>query len=119
MKLAGPFPSVKRVAYAITKNGRLLAQEFMEELDDREASKALALFNLMDEAGVIKNKQKFNHIEDKIYEFKPTKQIRFGCFLWENCWLLTHGFKKKQRAWPFNQIIRAQKIRTECLEMLK
>lgn len=106
------------VRYAVDAGRNHPAADFMEnELTEEEQSKMVALFQWIADAGKICNLEKFKKLTgcENIYEFKH-KQIRIGCFQSGNSWFLTHGFRKKRRDWPKDEIERAERIRSEHLK---
>jgi len=94
----------------ITVKGKCLAQEFIEDLEEPDEKKLVALLRRTADNGLPRNKEKFKHLKDKICEFK-SYQVRILCFLDENkLIILTHGFIKKQDKTPRSEIERAQKL---------
>ena len=103
------------VRYATQANGKMLADEFIGDLDDSDQRKLGALFERMAEHGQIRNEVKFKKVFGHIFEFKSF-QIRIGCFQVGRTWFLTHGFVKKQAKWPKPEIERARRIQMEHLQ---
>ena len=71
----------------------------------------LALFSLILEKGPPKNKEKFRHIGDQIYEIKTRRGVRILCFFPrfnDRSLILTHGFYKTH-----NKILKNEKKKTE------
>lgn len=94
----------------ITVNGRCFAQEFIEDLDEPDKKKFIALLQKSADEGPPKNREKFNHLEDKLYEFK-SYQARVICFFEKDkLILLTHGFRKKKDKTPKEEIKRAKML---------
>ena len=103
------------IRYAVRRNGKMPAKEFIESLDSQARIKLEVLFERMAEYGQIRSKQKFRHLDGKIWEFK-SDQNRVLCFRHGNSWILTHGFTKKQDKTPRKEIDRANDIMDEHLE---
>lgn len=103
------------IEYAVRCSGKMPAKEFIEKLDIRERIKLETLLERMAEHGEIRNKEKFNHLEGKIYEFKSDKN-RLPCFQSGRRWILTHGFRKQKKKTPRKEILRAKDIMNEHLE---
>jgi len=94
-------------------NAKSQAFEYYSELTISEQKKALALFRLMGERGVIRNVEKFNNEGDGIYAFKPQPD-RFLCFFVKGKKIIvTNGFRKKARKLPPDEKQRALRYRDE------
>lgn len=108
---------MRTIRFACSPSGRLLAKDFLETVEQRDKKKVMALFQRMADYGEdgVANEQHFKHEEGEIWAFKRG-QIRIPCFRVENCWFLTHGFKKKTDKWPQSQLERAETIRTHHLK---
>ena len=102
------------IRYAVRENGKALAKEFIDALDDPQKRKLSALFEKMANFGIIRNRTKFKKVSGDIFEFKR-HQIRIGCFRVERTWYLTHGFFKKTDRWLSSELQRANDIRSEHL----
>ncbi len=95
----------------ITVKGICLVQEFIEGLNEPDKQKVLALLQRSADNGPPKNKEKFNHLKDKIFEFK-SYQMRLLCFFaTDKVILLTHGFIKKKDKTPREEIERAKSLK--------
>jgi phage-related protein len=103
------------IEYAICGNGKMPAKEFVEKLNFKERVRLEALLEQMAERGIIKNKQKFKHLQGKVWEFK-SGQHRVLCFQEGRKWILTHGFQKKRDKTPRKEIRRAESIMEQHLE---
>ena len=108
---AGPWGSVR---YAVRDNGKVLAKEFIEALDDSQKRKLGTLFERMANFGLIRNRTQFKKVSGAIFEFKR-HQLRVGCFQVGRTWLLTHGFCKKADDWLPSELQKANGIRNEHL----
>ncbi len=106
------------IKYAIRRNGKMPAKEFIESLDKADGRKINVLFKRMAETGRIFNKEKFSKLEGYIFEFK-SYQVRALCFQKSNNWILTHGFIKKKGRTPRKEIKKAEDIMDEHLEVEK
>lgn len=58
---------------AIKDGVRCASIEYIKSLEKKIRIKIFAVMNIMADFGVIRNKEKFNHLEGKIYEFKAQK----------------------------------------------
>ena len=107
--------SLRTIEHAMRANGAMLAESFVETLDEKDQRRLGVLFRRMADTGKIHNKEQFKKVRGKIYEFKR-HQVRVGCFQAGAAWRLTHGFIKKTEKWPEREIERAQDIMKEDLE---
>ncbi len=110
-----------RVICAKQLNCREPVADFLRKLrktDKEKLAKIVAKFKKLADAGEIHNELQFKHIKDHIWEVK-IGQFRFPCFRYKNDWIVTHGFKKKQDKWPPGELERANRIRRECIGLLK
>jgi phage-related protein len=86
------------IAVQVDEAGRCEVLEFIERLQESDQKKIINLFNLFCTMGEIKNEEKFDHEEGKIYAFK-SYQIRFLCAflptIGKRRVILLHAFKKK------------------------
>jgi hypothetical protein len=102
------------IRYAVRDNGKALAKEFIDTLDDSQKRKLAVLFQRMADIGTIRNREQFRKVSGAIFEFKR-HQLRIGCFQVERTWFLTHGFSKKTDDWLPSELQRANDIRSEHL----
>ncbi len=100
------------VEYACRADGTRPAQDFLDNLEDKEKAALVALFKRMADHGRITNETKFKHEEGEIYAFKRF-QTRLPCFRIGSSWFMTHGFIKKKDRWPPTEINRAKDIMHE------
>ena len=102
----------------LTEQGTSYFWDFYEdEVKDSQRDKAQTWKWIQHLANVPKiiNKDKFRHLEDSIWELKPTLQIRYPGFfygkveeVWQrNYFIITHGFKKQTQETPRREIERA------------
>src|SRR5579872_6775500 len=74
--------------------GKSIALDYFESLDDLNQMKLLGLFELMGNTGEIRNKEKFRYEDDKIYAFKPQPH-QFLCFFFTGYKIIvTNAFHK-------------------------
>jgi len=96
---------------ALDNGTHCFAREYIDSLQKAEQQKATALLQRASQEGPPKNTQKFVKVEGDIYEFKPSKQDRLLCFFeGEKTIIITHGFTKKSRRIPRNEIDRANSL---------
>ncbi len=134
----GPWGSVQ---FAISANGKALAEMFFDGLPDllgrgkgtklglgdKAKAKFAVIFQTLANTGTVPNRSRFSPEQGKIYGVKHEqgkKLIRFACFQEGNCWVLTHGFfkpgaKKDLGKWPQEQIKRAERIMAEHRALFK
>ena len=109
---------VKVVFYVVKRNDRCAFREFVDGLQLTDRKKVLALLDRTLRVDIPKNKQKFKHLEDGIYEFKSDKIRLLGFFL-ENeikkSFVFVECFRKQKRWADKNVIDRVKKIREEEL----
>ncbi len=108
------------IEFAENSNGKKLADEFLEDLDDRVKVQFQALFKelLNSDNGIIPNIQKMEKLKggNKIWELKAkihgVGNFRIFCFKKGPTWFLTHGFSKKKERTRREEIDRAVRIRS-------
>ena len=89
-----------------------LVVEWLEKQSQKDQAKFSALFVRMGNQGKIYNEQKFKHLTDtQLYEFKVDDKRILSFFVWDRRIILTHGFAKKSKKTPRNEILRAEIIR--------
>jgi hypothetical protein len=107
---------VRTVAFAVCLVGGVCIapgfEFYRDELDDTEQGKLHAMFVLMGETGVIRDRRKFKHLEGTdLLEFKSF-QIRMPCYyLPGGLLVITHGFRKQCDRIPPCEFARANRIR--------
>jgi hypothetical protein len=112
---AGP---VRTVVFAACSAGPACVSPgldfFRDELDVAEQAKLHAMFVLIGETGVIRDRRKFKHIEGTdLLEFKNF-QVRMPCFyLPGGLLVITHGFRKQSDRILPSELARANRIRQE------
>ena len=105
--------SVFLIEWYFDGNSKSQAFDYYLSLTPSEQKKALALFRLMGERGVIRNVEKFNNEGDGIYTFKPQPD-RFLCFFVKGKRIIvTNGFRKKTRKLPPDEKQRALRNKDE------
>ncbi len=98
-----------QIEWYVRENGNIPALEYFNDLTKEEQAKTFALFQLLANAGVIRDKAKFNFEGNKIYAFKP-KPHRFLCFFFKGKKIIiTNGFVKKQDKLPLEEKKKALK----------
>lgn len=111
----------RTIAFAACRTGDLWAKRFFEdELPDAHQLRVRALCGVMADYGYLHDKRKFRLESGEIWAFKlelSNRPIRFPCFRIRECWFLTHGFFKQGQRWRREQIKRAERIRSEHLEI--
>ena len=94
--------------YAILVDNHCLVEEFVDNLDDKYQKHITHLLKRIFETGLPKNKERFRHIDDQIYELKTRSGIRILSFFagpnLPRSLILTHGFQK-----PHNKILKREK----------
>jgi len=104
----------RTIHFAREKNGNCPALEFYESLSKDEQAKALALFKRLADSGSIHNREKFKKLEDGLWEFKPTSQVRFiGDFRPRGRFFVSLGVRKKKDRHSSSDLDRARRILME------
>jgi len=107
--------TLRTIEYAVCANGTMPAGDFIQGLDESDQRKMATLFERMAGRGNVPNRQQFKLVRGKIFEFKK-QQIRVFCFRKDDRWLLTNGYKKKEKRLDQGKIGRAERIMCEHLE---
>lgn len=98
-----------QIEWYVRENGNIPALEYFNDLTKEEQAKTFALFQLLANEGLIRDKTKFNFEGNKIYAFKP-KPHRFLCFFFTGKKvIITNGFIKKQDKLPLEEKKKALK----------
>ena len=114
----------KTTIYAITIGNKCEAREFINEAvarDIREERKLIALlYRIVNEYGFfIRNREKFRHLGDEIWEIK-SNQIRLLGFFEDEIsrkeFIITHGFIKKRNRTLRRDIDKAIRLRKRYFE---
>lgn len=101
------------IEWYFDSNGKSVALDYFESLDDGNQIKLMGLFELMGGLGEIRNKEKFRYEDDKIYAFKPQPH-RFLCFFFTGHKIIvTNAFHKKSDKLPQNEKERALKFKDD------
>jgi hypothetical protein len=128
---------IRTVEYAVRKDETVPAKEFFDSLDERDKAFLLVRFQILANEGErgISNEDIFKRerelpedigVHGHLWTFKKKTQKRPGggkgmmripCFLYQNRWLLTHGFwKPPQPKWPEVEFSKAFQIILEVVE---
>lgn len=108
----------RRVQWARDRNGSYPGFEFYNSLDEEEQAKALGLFRRLADSGRIQNKQQFKKLEEGLWEFKPTSQVRlFGDHRPGGRFLVAYGVKKKKWKHSRSDLNKAQRVLAENDEL--
>ena len=100
-------------------DGKSIALDYFESLDDVNQMKLLGLFELIGNTGEIRNKEKFRYEDDKIYAFKPQPH-RFLCFFYTGHKIIvTNAFHKKADKLPPNEKDRAIRFKGDFETRIK
>jgi phage-related protein len=103
----------KRIVWA--RDGRRLrGKEYVASLRIEDRARVEVLLERMGDHGQIRDTEKFTHEGDGIFCFKRYQQ-RLPCFFDGRDVVVTHGFTKKQDAFPRTELDRAKRIRQEYL----
>lgn len=106
-------PKNKKTILYVLIGSKCWAREYIDSLEDRDASRLLPLLIRIEDNGPPKNTEKFNHLEDGIFEIK-SYQDRLLCFYDKNkrnSLVITHGVKKKSPKLPREEIKKAKDMR--------
>lgn len=100
------------------------AKEFVEGLETGDQSsyhKSLALLEkVKDHPQILKNPEKSGALEDGLFEFKPTDQVRLPYFYdKDSSLIITHGFIKKRNKTKRADIDKAKQLRNEYFKKKK
>lgn len=91
------------------------AEEYINQLQEPDRKKLLALLKFTADNGPPKNPEKFHKVEGALFEFKSF-QDRLLCFFQPyRVIIVTHGFRKKKDRIPPGDIDRAERLRREFL----
>lgn len=99
--------------HALVKDGEAIVFPFLMTLDEDETRKTNKLLENIPTF----NEQKFKKLpykNTKVYEIKPTKQVRLLCFYHgQGTLVVTHGLRKKKDKISTREIVRADNFRKE------
>jgi len=99
--------------YGLVINGNCEAEDFLNELSDKEKIKITPLLHYTAHNGLLKNEQKFKNVGDGIFEFKGF-QSRLLCFFDKGkLIILSHGCIKKRDKLDPSDIKKARKGKEE------
>lgn len=102
-------PGDKFKIYGLVVNGTCEAENFLNELSDKEKTKITPLLHYTANNGLLRNEQKFKSIGDDIFEFKGF-QSRVLCFFDKGRMIiLSHGCIKKRNKLDPSEIKKARK----------
>lgn len=105
-------PYVKTSLYVL-RGSKCWTREYIDNLEDQDKGRLLALLDRIVKHGPPTNKEKFKFLEDGISEIK-SYQDRLFCFYDKNkrnSLVITHGIKKKAQKLPKGEIERAEELR--------
>lgn len=91
---------------------------FYNELSETEQDRTLSWMDHLADVPVLP-KSRFAKLNEAIFELKPTDQVRVLGFHYKGSFVTTHGFYKKSRKAPQNQIDRADNYRRRFLNERK
>ncbi len=97
--------------HALVKNEKCLVQEFINDCQESDQKKIIALLNRAADSGPPRNEEKFKSIKNtNLWEFK-SHQVRILCaFEKDRIIILSHGFIKKSKKTPKREIERAKNL---------
>jgi hypothetical protein len=99
--------------YGLVVNGSCEAEDFLNELSDKEKSKITPLLQYTANNGLLRNEQKFKNVSDDIFEFKGF-QSRLLCFFDKGKMIIiSHGCIKKRDKLDPAEIKKARKRKEE------
>lgn len=99
--------------YGLVINGTCDAENFLNELSDKEKAKITPLLDYTVNNGLIRNEQKFKNIGHDIFEFKGF-QSRILCFFDKGQMIiLSHGCIKKRDKLDPSEIKKARSRKEE------
>lgn len=108
-------PGDKFKIYGLVVNGKCEAEDFLNELSEKEKSKIIPRLLYTAHNGLIRNEQQFKNIGNGIFEFKGF-QSRLLCFLDKgNMVILSHGCIKKRDKLDPAEIKKAIKRKDEYI----
>ncbi len=94
--------------HALVKNEKCLVQEFINDCQESDQKKIIALLKRAADNGPPKNEEKFKSIKNtNLWEFK-SYQVRILCaFEKDRIIIMSHGFIKKSQKMPKREIDKA------------
>lgn len=107
-----------RIIYFTSRRGEVYVREFLLALPEKVAAKLIERIGYLEAHGPKARFPYASPLKDKIYELRGTfghYEPRILYFFQGNAAVLTHGFLKKTRAVPQEEIDRAKTIRAEHL----
>lgn len=104
------------VMWAENAKGKCQARDYYNASTLKEQEKALALFMLMGDFGVIRNIKKFRAEGEGIFVFKSDADRYFSAFVKGKKIIITNAYQKKSKKMPRAQFNRAVKARELWLE---
>lgn len=111
------FSNITVVAWG-TKSVHTQILKFLDTCSEKEVLKIVSILHSVDDAHPLKyqNEHKFKNFNGKLYEIKEG-QIRIGCYLKENTWILIYGFRKKTNAWTKKDRDNFLRIYKDCKDV--
>jgi len=107
-----------KVIYFVSRRGENFVRGFILSLPEKVGCKVAAHIKYLSLMGPLAKPQYVSSLGDKIYELRVTfahYEPRILYFFNNRDIVLTHGFLKKTRAVPREEIERARRIRSEYL----
>ena len=107
-----------KVIYYVSRRGENFVRDFIFSLPEKAGSKVAEHIKYLSVMGPLAKPQYVSMLRDKIYELRVTfahYEPRVLYFFNSGCIVLTHGFLKKTRAVPQEEIERAKHIRLDFL----
>ena len=89
-------PGDKFNIYGLVVNGTCEAEEFLNELSEKEKAKITPLLHYTANNGLLRNEQKFKSIGGDLFEFKGFQSRLFCFFDKGKLVILSHGCIKKR-----------------------
>jgi hypothetical protein len=106
--------------FALVVDGQSEALDYLNELYELQKgdyNKMKAVIDLLGDLGFIANREKFNRLDDGIYEMKLRRPAqRLFCFQDGRNWICTHGDRKPGKAELRGHIDKVRALRQRYLE---
>ena len=107
------------VECAIRMSGSSESEDFLDSMTVPDRAKIMKLIKRLANVGRIYNKEQFEKIEGKIWQFKHYQTRILMYYLAGQRFALTHGYYKKGKRTPKPEIERANQIMNEYDEIRK
>ncbi len=102
--------------FAVVRGGDCEFKGFIDSLQEKDLKKVLPLLANVQDHGIPRNKQKFKHVEDQIYEFKSDKVRLLGYFGNQESgrsFIFVLGYMKQKQRTPKAILEKVKRIREE------